>query len=97
MARILSTILLLAVLLVVLFFTVLNADSVTVNYYFGNREVPLSLLLVLTMLVGALLGLAAAMPMVLKMRRRVAKLQKGMRLAEKEVANLRTIPIKEPH
>ena len=37
-------------------FAYVNAESVTLNYYFGSRELPLSVLLLGALCVGALLG-----------------------------------------
>jgi len=87
-------------LLLVLFgivFAVLNSDMVALNYYFGTQQVPLSLIMLLAMIVGALIGVLVSMGQLLKARRDVAKLKKSVQLAEKEVSNLRTIPIKDSH
>ena len=97
MSRIISSIVLLGVLLAVLFFTVLNPDTVTLNYFVGSAPVPLSLALVIAALIGALLGVLASMGMVLRLRREVSRLQRTMKLNEKELKNLRTIPIKDAH
>ncbi len=95
--RIASYIVLFVLLVVVLFFAILNADFVTLDYHFGAVDVPLSLALVATMIVGALLGILASVGMLLRMRREVSKLRKTVKLTEKEVTNLRAIPIKEKH
>jgi len=89
-----------AITLIALFgviFAILNADPVMFNYYFGSREIPLSLAIILSMLLGAFLGLLASLSLILKARRDVAKLKRAADMAEKEIANLRAIPIKNPH
>jgi putative membrane protein len=78
-------------------FAVLNADPVQLNYYFGSKDVALSLVLVLAMIVGALLGVIASASMIISNRREVVKLRKAVQIAEKEVANLRSIPIRDNH
>jgi putative membrane protein len=78
-------------------FAVLNAEPVKLNYYFGSRDVALSLILVLAMIVGAMLGVIASASMIISNRREVVKLRKSVQLAEKEVANLRSIPIRDDH
>lgn len=78
-------------------FAVLNAEPIRLNYYFGSKEVALSLVLVLAMIVGALLGIIASTSMIISNRREVVKLRKAVQLAEKEVANLRAIPIRDNH
>ena len=78
-------------------FAVLNAEPVELNYYFGSKEVALSLILVLAMIVGAILGIIASASMIISNRREVMKLRKSVEVAEKEVANLRAIPIRDNH
>ena len=95
MKRIVGLLFLLVVLILGLFFGLLNADPVPLNYYLGTRELPLSLLLVLAVLVGAVCGALASLGIVLRMRHENSRLRKQIRLSEKEVANLRAIPLKD--
>ena len=78
-------------------FTVLNADNVKLHYYFGSIEIPLSFLLVIAMIVGAILGVAASASLFVGSRREIAKLKKAIDVAEKEVNNLRSIPLRDEH
>ncbi|MDE2088977.1 MAG: LapA family protein [Gammaproteobacteria bacterium] len=97
MLRILSLIFFIALVIGGLSFAVLNAGPVHLNYYFGSRDVPLSVALVLTLLLGAVLGVFSSFGIVLKLRREIARLRKAVKLAEKEILNLRSIPIKDVH
>lgn len=97
MSRIIYTILVLAVILFGIMFAVLNANDVQLDYYFGSQQLPLSLALVLAMFVGAVLGVLASFNLILRSRREVARYRKASEMAEKEIANLRAIPIKNPH
>jgi len=76
-------------------FAVMNADPVVLNYYFGSREIPLSVVLVGTLCVGALLGLLASLGGVARLKRENAELKRKARLTSQEVNNLRSIPIKD--
>ncbi|HFQ13177.1 MAG TPA: LapA family protein [Gammaproteobacteria bacterium] len=91
--------LLLFLLLVVIgiAFAVLNAEAVEFNYYFSSRQVPLSLILVLAMFSGAVLGVLASMGLIIRLKREALQLRRNAELAEKEIANLRAIPIKDKH
>jgi putative membrane protein len=87
-------------LLVVIFgvvFAVLNAEPVQLHYYLGSIELPLSLVLVLAMIIGALLGIFASLSFILDLRRSASKLKRSVEVAEKEILNLRNIPIKDEH
>lgn len=97
MARILSLIFLLLVLVIGLAFAVLNAEPVQLHYYFGSQYVPLSLTLVLALIIGAILGVFASSGLVLRLKRENARLQKTIKMTEKEVVNLRTMPVKDVH
>lgn len=95
MSRILIALLLLVLVAVGVVFAVMNATPVELNYVLGSREVPLALTLVLTLAFGVLIGVIAAVGMVLACRRELTRLRRQVRVAEQEIANLRTIPIKD--
>lgn len=92
--RIFSYLFLLAVMLVGLTFASLNAQVITFNYYLGTKELPLSILLVLAFGVGIFLGLFGAVYSWFKARRDVVRMKSRLKVVEKEVENLRSIPIK---
>lgn len=93
--RILGLIFFLVVVLIGLSFAVLNADPVTLNYYFGSSKMPLSLVAVVALVTGAVLGVIACLGLILRLKKQNARLRKNIRVAEKEISNLRNIPIKE--
>jgi putative membrane protein len=76
-------------------FAYLNSDGVSLNYYFGSQEMPLSLLLIITLIFGAILGMLSATGIILKLKRENASLRRKTKLVSEEVENLRAIPLKE--
>ena len=78
-------------------FSVLNAENVQLNYYLGSVELPLSLVLVLAIIAGAILGIFASLSFIIGSRRSATKLKRSVEDAEKEIVNLRNIPIKDEH
>ena len=76
-------------------FTVMNAVNVPVDYYFGQRELPLPVVLLVALGVGALLGMRAGLGAILGLKRDNARLRRRERLAVEEVNNLRSIPLRE--
>ena len=78
-------------------FAVLNAESVQLNYYLGSIELPLSLVLIVAMIIGALLGIFASLSLIIGSRRSATKLKRSVEVAETEIVNLRNIPIKDEH
>jgi len=75
----------------------INAEPINVNYYFGTLEQPLALVLVLTLFIGAVLGLFSSLFVILLSRREVAKLRRHLKSTEQEVMNLRALPITDKH
>jgi len=95
MTRIISLIFFLVVLLLGLFFGVLNAEEAMLDYYWGKVQLPLSIIMVLSLVVGAVLGVMASMVVMLRLKHQISKLRKDVRNTKKEVANLRSIPLKD--
>ena len=88
-------IILLLVFFVGISVAVVNAHHVVLNYYLGSSDLPLSLLLVAVLAAGALLGVTAALNMVLRYRTASKKLQKRLQVLEEEVRALRSLPMRE--
>ena len=97
MKRIITFIVLLLVALLGLTFALMNAEPVQLDYYFGTMKAPLSLLVVIAIIVGAGLGVFASMGIVVGQKRELAKLRKSAKVAEEEVSNLRSLPLKDTH
>lgn len=95
MKRLLAIISVVTIGFIGLAFAVLNAGTVELNYYLGTLSMPLALLLVIVLLIGALLGGAASVGFVLHQRRENRRLGKKLSLIETELKNLREIPIKD--
>jgi len=95
MARIFSLIVLLIVLVFGASFAALNAGLVPLDFYYGSIQLPLSLVLVFSLVSGVLLGLMAALGKIIVLKREIKKLRRDVRNTEKEVTNLRALPIKD--
>lgn len=91
--RIVSYFFLLIIVIFGMTFATLNSESVTINYYFGESSLPLSLLLVLTFALGCLIGMIVGFWMLIKVKVVNYRLQQRLTLAEKEIDNLRAIPL----
>jgi putative membrane protein len=76
-------------------FAVMNTENTHIDYYFGELDLPLPLLLIATLGVGALLGVLASLGSYLRLKHQNTELRRKINLAEEEVKNLRAIPIKD--
>jgi lipopolysaccharide assembly protein A len=92
--RIFSYIFLLLIMVFGLTFATLNSNQVAFNYYVGSRQISLSLLLVATFGFGVLLGTLFSLLPYLKVKIANKKLKGRIKIAEKEIENLRSIPLK---
>lgn len=87
--------LLLATVLLGIIFTVQNPGKVTINYYFSSIEAPLSLVISVSLLLGAVLGWVIAWTRGFGKQRRYRQMQKKLIAAEAEISNLRKLPIRD--
>jgi putative membrane protein len=97
MNRLLFLILFLLLLALGISFAVHNAVPITLNYYFGSITGPLSLVVVIALAVGAMLGVSTSLLLVLRQRRKVARLKRKLDTCEQEIRNLRHLPLHDKH
>ena len=95
MFRIVGTILIIILAVLATIFSVMNANPVELNYYLGKVEIPLSMALVLSLVVGALMGVMASLGVVIRLKKENIRLKKENANTEKELMNLRKLPLKE--
>ena len=93
--RIIMMLFLLVLAVIGLSFAILNAHPVELNYYFGKLNFPLSLLLVEALVLGAFLGLMSAGAILLKAKGESRHLKKRIKNVERELENLRALPLKD--
>ncbi len=93
--KILSYVLVIIILIVGVSFAGLNSESVSINYYVGVGKLPLSLLVVITFAIGCLIGLLVGIAMYLRLKSQNFRLKNRIKIAEKEVSNLRTMPLQD--
>jgi putative membrane protein len=97
MKRIVNLVLILIVTLVTVTFTLLNSQPVRINYYFGSYEIDLLIVILVALVLGALLGITAALGKLFSLRQELSRKDKKIRITEKELENLRSLPLKEDH
>ncbi len=95
MSRVITLVLIAVLVLLGLAFAVVNAKPVELNYFLDSREVPLAMVLVLTLIAGSLLGMLFSLGLVIRLKREALRLRRQIKQAEQEVVNLRTMPLKD--
>lgn len=93
--RIISYFFLLAIVIFGMTFATLNSESVTINYYLGQSALPLSLLLVIVFAFGCLVGMVVGIWLLIKAKMTNYRLNQRLALAEKEIDNLRKMPLQD--
>jgi putative membrane protein len=76
-------------------FAVLNANVVQVNLYFTTLSMPVSLLVVIMLGIGLLLGFFLFLSKYWRLKRDYSRTKNQLKLTEQEIKNLRDIPIKD--
>ena len=76
-------------------FSCLNSDLVTIKYYFGVKEMPLSILLALVFGIGSILGLLFGWISVVKLKMTNRRLQKNLNSSQQEISKLRLLSVQD--
>jgi len=95
MTRLVGFLFLVVLVVLGLSFAVLNAQSVSLNYYFGYRDIPLSMVVVLSLAVGAVIDVLVSAGLILRMKAQTRQLRRKLRNAEKDSDQLRVLPAQE--
>lgn len=95
--RFVATIFWIFIIVLAIIFALLNSHSVPIHFYFKAYNIYMPFLLLIVLAVGAVLGILALLPALLRAKSNIRKLKQRMRQSEQEVKNLRTIPIKDSH
>jgi len=82
-------------LLLGLVFHVKNHQLVTLNYYVGEIQLSFSIIIVLAVCVGVLLGILASIPIIIRNKKLNSRLKKEIKHREKEINNYRITPTKD--
>ena len=83
------------ILLLGLVFHVKNHQLVTLNYYVGEIQLSFSIIIVLAVCVGVLLGILASIPIIIRNKKLNSRLKKEIKHREKEINNYRITPTKD--
>jgi putative membrane protein len=95
--RIFSYIFVILIILLGISFATLNSGTIDINYYIGHRIMPVSLLIAGVFAVGCLLGIMVGLWILLKTKMKNFRLKQKLKLAKKEIENLRAIPLQDKH
>jgi putative membrane protein len=95
MSRILIPILVLVVILLGVVFHLRNDQLIILDYFLGSSESYFSIWLVGSFAIGAILGMLTVIPTILKSKREILRLQRDLKMNEKEINNLRVMPVKD--
>ena len=93
--NIVTLVVLLVIFVLGLSFAVENAHEVQFNFFVGSRELALSALLVVAVFIGTVLGALVSFVPVMRMKNQIRRLRKREAVAQEEIRNLRTMPLKD--
>lgn len=74
-------------------FAILNTDVAQLNYYFGSIRAPLSLLLIMVLFVGAILGALSTVGILLRQRAEIGRLRRRSKVEHKALSERRKLPV----
>ena len=97
MRRILTITIFIIVFAIGIAFSAINNDPVIVNYYLGILSLPLSIVVVLSIVLGIRLGALAIFVSSLQLRYENRRLHKKLEISEQEINSLRILPLTDEH
>ncbi|KTD50057.1 hypothetical protein Lqui_1382 [Legionella quinlivanii] len=78
-------------------FAALNASSVPINLYVKTFTMPIAVLMAIMLALGLVIGFFLALGKYWRLKVEFSKMRNQLRLTEKEIKNLRDIPLKDQH
>lgn len=78
-------------------FAALNASSTSVNFYFKTLSMPISVLMAIMLGIGILIGFILFLGRYWRLKNECRKIKNQLKLTEKEIKNLRSIPLQDQH
>lgn len=76
-------------------FAAFNTQAVSLDLYFSEWQLPLSVLMILALLIGLITGAAIILISTLRLRIANHRLQQKLHVAEQELDSLRILPIRD--
>jgi|TARA_B110000971_G_C19859316_1_gene430896 putative membrane protein len=78
-------------------FSAVNNSPVNIQYYLGTVTMPISIIVIVSLVIGITIGVLAIFIGSLQLRYENKRLQKKIDLREQELDSLRILPIKDTH
>ena len=78
-------------------FAALNAENVALNFYFKQINLPVSVLLIISFGIGVILGFIVFYARYWRLKVEFRALKHHLSLTEKELKNIRAIPLDDKH
>ena len=95
--RILLLVFYILLIIIGISFAALNASSVQVNFYIKTVSMPISVLMTIMLGVGILIGFRLFINRYWRIKIECRKMKNQLKLTEKEIKNLRSIPLQDQH
>ena len=95
MRRIIKYIFIFLITVFAVTFTLLNSQPVKINFYLGSFEIDLVIVILTCLAIGSLLGVMAVLGKLISFKQEIVRKDKKIKVAEKEVENLRSLPLKD--
>jgi uncharacterized integral membrane protein len=95
MRKIIWTTVAVVLILIGLSFAMLNPQEASLNLYAGQATLPIAVWLVLALALGAIAGICSTLGIILRQRRDIRRWRRKTNDAQKELSELRKLPIRD--
>lgn len=95
--RIVMLVIYLVLIILGVSFAALNATAVQVNFYFNTYTMPISVLMTIMLGIGIIIGFVLFIFRYWRLKAECRRMVAQLKLTEKEIKNLRSIPLQDQH
>ena len=95
--RILMLVIYILLIIIGVSFATLNASTVAVNFYVKTISMPVSVLMAIMLGIGILIGFILFISRYWRLKMECHKMKNQLKITEKEIKNLRSIPLQDQH
>lgn len=95
--RLLMLVIYIVLIIIGVSFAALNASSVPINLYFETLSLPIAVLMAITLGIGIFFGFILFIGRYWRVKNEYRKIKNQLKLTEKEIKNLRSIPLQDQH
>lgn len=95
MTGLVQLLLLMLILIIAAAFAALNEQVISMNYFIGTMDTPLTFVIIVCFILGMLFSFLIIVTYIIRLRWQQRRMKQSLRLKDQELNNLRAMPVKD--